>query len=201
MPIRLRRKDVFLNCPFDDGYKPIFHAIVFAIHDLGFVARCARDVDDASQVRLEKIMRIIEEWAYGIHDISSVGLGATTNLPRFNMPVELGLYLGCRRFGDPSQHKKVCLILDSDPYRYRAFLSDISGQDIHAHGGKPNRAISEVRDWLANSSGTKGLPGGSEIVSRYAQFNKDLPGLCRDLRRKPKELTFKEFSEMVNGWR
>lgn len=90
---RLRRKDVFINCPFDDSYKPIFDAVVFTVYSLGFVARCALEVDDASEARLSKIVRIIQECAYGIHDISSVGLGAGTNLPRFNMPLELGLYL------------------------------------------------------------------------------------------------------------
>ena len=27
---------VFLNCPFDTKFKPLFDAIVFTIHDLGF---------------------------------------------------------------------------------------------------------------------------------------------------------------------
>ena len=28
---------VFVNCPFDKGFKPMFDAMVFAITDLGFV--------------------------------------------------------------------------------------------------------------------------------------------------------------------
>ena len=36
MPHNLRNKDVFINCPFDDPYKPDFHAILFAVSDLGF---------------------------------------------------------------------------------------------------------------------------------------------------------------------
>lgn len=34
---------VFVNCPFDEAYKPLFDAIVFAITDLGFYARSARE--------------------------------------------------------------------------------------------------------------------------------------------------------------
>ena len=116
------------------------------------------------------------------------------------MPLELGLYLGCRRFGDQSQNKKACLILDSDPFRYRASLSDIAGQDIHSHEGNPKRAISEVRDWLANISRTKGMPGGAEIAARYTSFSKDLPMLCGKLKRRPKGLTFSDFTEMVKFW-
>jgi hypothetical protein len=35
------KENVFINCPFDADYKPIFDALVFVIHDAGFVARCA----------------------------------------------------------------------------------------------------------------------------------------------------------------
>jgi hypothetical protein len=200
VPSLLRSKDVFINCPFDDAYKPTFHAILFAVNYLGFAARCALEVDDASELRLDKIMRIIGQCAYGVHDISSVGLSTATNLPRFNMPLELGLYLGCKRFGGGTQHQKACLILDTDPYRYRAFISDISGQDIHSHKGEPKRAIAEVRNWLANVSKTKGLPGGADIAARYTRFIKDLPGICKKLKRRPKDLTFADFSEMVEIW-
>jgi hypothetical protein len=41
--------NVFINCPFDDEYKPLFDAIVFAIYDMGFVARCAREVIDSGE--------------------------------------------------------------------------------------------------------------------------------------------------------
>ena len=108
-----RRDHVFLNCPFDAGYKPVFDSIVFAVTDLGFVARSAREQDDGGDVRLSKIERIIEECKYGIHDISAVELDPVNNLPRFNMPLELGLFLGCRRFGNAIQRRKVSLILDS----------------------------------------------------------------------------------------
>src|SRR5438270_470458 len=109
----------------------MFNAIVFAVSYLGFAPRCALEVDDSSENRLDKIMRIIEECQYGLHDISAVSLGTGTNLPRFNMPLELGLYLGCKRYGGAQQRRKACLGMDSDQYRYRASISDISGQDIH----------------------------------------------------------------------
>ena len=52
---------VFVNCPFDAEYEPIFHAIVFAIHDCGYVARCALEADDSGDVRIEKILAIIDQ--------------------------------------------------------------------------------------------------------------------------------------------
>ena len=153
MAALIPRKDFFINCPFDDAYKPIFQAIIFAVCDLGFVARCSLELDDASVVRLDKIMGIISQCSYGNYDISSVNLSAGTNLPRFNMPLALGLFLACKRFGGKAQQRKACLILDRNPYRYRASISDISGQDIHLHQGKANEAIVEVKNWLAIALG------------------------------------------------
>ena len=84
--------------------------------------------------------------------------------------------------------------------RVRAFTSDIAGQDIHAHGGSPERAIAEVRDWLVAASGRRRLPGGAEIVQQYKVFLKGLPGLCARFRRQQDALTFVDLAEMIEIW-
>src|ERR1043166_8044058 len=121
---------VFINCPFDDLYRPIFEAIVFAVHDCGYIARSSLEVTDASQVRIEKIATIIGPCRFGIHDISRTELDRDTQLPRFNMPLELGLFLGAKRFGSARHRSKTCLILDVDRYRYQKFISAIAGHYI-----------------------------------------------------------------------
>jgi hypothetical protein len=137
---------VFINCPFDRAYLPIFRVIVFAVFDCGYDARCALEVSDSSEVRIDKILRIVSECKYGIHDISRTELDKETNLPRFNMPLELGIFLGAKRFGDDEQKKKVCLILDREPYRYQGFISDIAGQDIQSHKKDDSQTIKIVRN-------------------------------------------------------
>ncbi|MEO8597661.1 MAG: hypothetical protein ABI759_30355 [Candidatus Solibacter sp.] len=207
MPIPIRHvaetvnsNDVFINCPFDYGYKPLFDALVFVIYDLGFVARCAREADDSGEVRLAKIERIIRQCKYGIHDISEVTLDAVNNLPRFNMPLELGIFFGCRSFGPKAQKGKVSLILDVEQYRYQKFISDIAGHDIRAHGGQPDQAIIAVRNWLTTASRRSNIPGGTEVVARYARFCEDLPRLCQEANLQPEALTFIDFSNVVAGW-
>lgn len=200
MTSRLKRNHVFINCPFDDGYLPIFRAIVFAVHDLGFVARCALESDDAVDFRLAKIERIIEECAYGIHDLSRVGADPNTLLPRFNMPFELGLFLGCQRFGAKAQRRKRAMILDSDRFRFRQSISDISGQDIHPHAGDPFIAIREVRDWLQAASQTRNLPAGREIAARYHRFLLDIPDSCATAKLDPDRLTFIDLATLISDW-
>ena len=169
--------NVFINCPFDSEYAPILDAIIFGVFDCGFVPRCAMEIDDSAEIRIEKIFNIIGDCKYAIHDISRTDLDPETHLPRFNMPLELGMFLGARRFGSKSHKEKGCLILDSERYRFQTFISDISGQDIKAHGGESRKAVSLVRDWLNAASGRKTIPGGVKIWSRYEEYLEELPAL------------------------
>ncbi len=200
LPVARASNEVFVNCPFDAGYKPIFDAIVFAITDLGFVARSAREEDDGGEFRLAKIQRIIEDCEYGIHDISAVELDPINKLPRFNMPLELGLFLGCKRYGADTQRSKVTLILDTEPYRYQKFISDIAGQDIRSHANDVTTVIGEVRSWLAIVSKRKKLPGGKDIFNRYARFQSDFPALCAARKLQSEEVTFNELRQIIVAW-
>lgn len=192
---------VFINCPFDDAYRDVFEALVFAIHDCGHIARCSLELDDASEVRIDKIGRIIAECRLGIHDISRTDLDASTGLPRFNMPLELGMFLGAKRYGRAEQKRKNCLIVDIERYRYQKFISDIAGQDITAHRGRPGDAIRIVRDWLSNATPQEfRMPGGGAILARFQLFQADLPIMCEALNVQPDELTYNDYVLQVEQW-
>ncbi len=191
---------VFVNCPFDANYQAIFRAIVFAIYDAGFVARCALEISDAAATRLTEIIRIISECRFGVHDISRTGLDAKNRLPRFNMPLELGIFLGCRSFGGGIHKSKSCLILDREPYRYQKFISDLAGQNIYSHGNDPKTAIRQVRNWLRGASQRTNIPGGEEMWNRFRRFQVRLPAMCADLRLTARELTFTDYTDVVSLW-
>lgn len=174
---------------------------MFAIHECGFYARCALEAEDSGEVRMGKIKRIIRECRYGIHDISRVQLDRANQLPRFNMPLELGLFLGAQEYGSGSQKRKRSLVLDSEPYRYQKFCSDIAGQDIHAHGDSAGRVIAAVRAMLSTARGGNArIPGEAKIRSRYARFRAELPSICRRIHLRPAELQFVEFRFLVRDW-
>ena len=192
--------NVFVNVPFDSKYARLANAIVFAIHDCGFVARSALEVVDSGQARVEKILDIIQQSKFGIHDISRAGIDRNTKLARFNMPLELGLFLGAKRYGSKRDRQKRCLILDRERYRYRSFCSDIAGQDIRAHNDRPREAIRAVRDWLSSHRSGVAIPGGKAVFERYERFRVQLPQQARELKLDHRELTFGDYTRLVVGW-
>lgn len=194
-------KGVFINAPFDRKYKRLFDALVFAVHDCGFIAHCSMEEGDSSNVRVQSIARIIDGCRFGIHDLSRTTLDSKHRLPRFNMPLELGIFLGAKRYGDARQRRKSCLILERDPYRYQVFCSDIGGQDIWPHGNKVEDVISGVRDWLRTvRKGSTQIPGGRRIVEHYLAFRRDLPRMCRTGGLDLRDITFLDYRALVTGW-
>lgn len=191
---------VFINCPFDQTYWPTFEAIVFTVIASGFIPRCALEELDSGTVRLAKIQRIIRSCRFGIHDLSRVELTASSGLPRFNMPFELGLDIAARAFGSGLIRRKQYLILDAVPYRYQQFISDISGQDIRCHRGSPDKATDLVRNWLRNASRRRSVPGPVAIKREFAEFVKWLPENCEKNGFDRNDLLFVEYVEMAQQW-
>jgi hypothetical protein len=169
---------VFVNCPFDDTYLPLLRAMVFTIHDCGFIARLAIEDAGSGETRIDKIARIVESSRLSIHDISRVELSAGSQLPRFNMPFECGLAWGRMLFGR-SDLQRDLLLLDSKLYQDKQTLSDLAGQDPSYHGNDPHSMISKIRHFLAKKkpAGEK-TRGGAAIVRRFAAFETKLPELC-----------------------
>lgn len=194
------RHSVFINSPFDNQYWPLFEALVFTVIACGFKSRCALEELDSGTVRLEKIVRIIRSCRLAVHDLSRIELSGRRALPRFNMPFELGLDIGCRRFGRQQYGKKRTLILDSKRYRYQAFISDISGQDIHTHNNVPDNLIRRVRDWLRVNTRRSSLPGQRHIAGSFRSFTKSLPENCRKTGLDRKNLLFVDYVRLAKIW-
>jgi hypothetical protein len=193
-------RQIFINCPFSSDYLPFFNAIVFSTIYCGFQPRCALETDDSSEIRFEKICNLVRECRLGIHDISKTELDRNTKLPRFNMPLELGVFLAAKRFGDRSQRLKRCLILDAERYRYLKFISDISGQDIHSHSRSIDKLIQIIARWLGDELQDERIPGGTFLVREYKLFQKHLPIACKLLNKKPSELSFQSYRKLAEQW-
>jgi hypothetical protein len=193
---RPKRYDVsvFLNCPFDDGYRPLLHAALFAIQDCGFIARTALEDVGSGETRLDKIVRIIGGSRYSIHDISRVEVGADNPLPRFNMPFECGLSFGAAAFSHPARAQgRDLLVLAGEPFQDKRTLSDLAGQDAKYHGGSTSELIRAVRSFLAAKAKTvlppqTGIRGHSDIVERFERFKAEVEALAKQRRLRLEEI-------------
>lgn len=183
--------NVFINCPFDKAYEPLLHILLFTIQCCNFLPRTAKEINDSAQNRIDKIYGLVEQCRYGIHDISRTELDDLNQLPRFNMPFELGVFLGAARFGNEQQKRKRVLVLDRERYRFQRFLSDLAGIDPHVHGGDPDKLVREVRRWLADVS-RRSLPGARTILRRYEKFQVRLPELTAQVDLEVDELSYGE---------
>ncbi len=183
-----RRSSVFINCPFDAEYAAIHDALVFAISASGFTVRSGLEVVDSGELRLQKIVRLLGASSFSIHDLSRIELDPDSALPRFNMPLELGIALGMKHLGNSKVKDHSLLILDSESYRYIRFASDLAGVDISAHGNTPERAVRVARDFLA--AHRPGLPDGDAILGLYEVFEDALPVMAGAARQSVDSLTF-----------
>lgn len=188
---------VFVNVPFDLAYLPLLHAILFAIHDCGFIARIAVEEIGSNENRLAKIVRIIRESRFSIHDICRVEISVDSPLPRFNMPFECGLALGAIRYGDPEDNRDFLLMV-AEPFQDKRTLSDLAGQDAIAHRNDPKLVISAIRAFLSGKADADvKIRGAKAIWERYIQFNLGLERLCERL-----ELTVAEIEsfDYLSDW-
>jgi hypothetical protein len=166
------RQNVFVNCPFDDEYLPLLRPLLFCVTYLGFTPRIALESLDSGKPRFDKIVSLVRQSKYAIHDLSRLKSRTAGEYYRLNMPFELGLDVGCRLFKSGQWSGKKCLILEAERFQYQAALSDLSNSDIAAHGNQPLNVVSEVRNWLNNEANLR-APGPAEIWGRFADFMAD----------------------------
>ena len=175
---------VFVNCPFDEPFKPLLDAILFAIHDCGFAARTALEESGSGETRLDKLVRVIGECRFSIHDISRTETTQSSPLPRFNMPFECGLALGAIRYRRPLRSgSRDFLLMAAEDFQDKRTLSDLAGQDASYHGNDPRRLIKATRRFLASKASEvlaagAVVRGDSSITARLSRFSEDLPAMA-----------------------
>lgn len=192
-------ESVFINCSFDSDFNPLLNSIVFTLLSCGFVPRSAMEEDDSSDSRLDKIIRLIKSCKYGVHDISRTQSDKITNLPRFNMPFELGIFWGLKKGGNKVQKKKVALIFECEKYAYQKYLSDINGVDIKAHNNSVEAVIKHIRNWFCTNAENKIIPPASKIIQNYYEFSiKRLPLILEAAHFKPNEVMFNDYCRFID---
>jgi hypothetical protein len=161
--------NVFVNCPFDDDYRQLLLSVIFTVKHFGFNPRLSLERADSAESRIEKIVGLINQSKYGIHDLSRIVSEGENEHYRMNMPFELGIDYGCQKLKDGIWSQKQILILEKERYRYQKALSDLSGSDIKNHDDEPQKIIRAVRDWFVTIKPMR-ADSGKKIWNLYNDF-------------------------------
>ncbi len=102
---------------------------------------------------METIIDLIEKSDFSIHDLSRIEL--SNGVPRFNMPVELGLAL-YRSHMVKGKHR--IHIFESEAYRAQRSTSDIDGLDPRIHNGNAEGVMIGLRNIFRQAEDTTTIP-------------------------------------------
>lgn len=195
-------KNVFINCPFDENYRQLMLAVIFTVSYLNYKPRLSLESSDSGKTRIDKILNLIKESKFGIHDLSRIVSTDREEHYRMNMPFELGIDYGCQKFLDGVWKQKKILILEKEKYRYQKALSDLSGSDIKNHDDDPIKIIKSVRDWFVTEELRSGPPSGSKIWKEFNDFNAFLYNKCveEDGHDSVEEIPVTEIIHLMKIW-
>ena len=171
--------------------------MLFTIMASGYRVQCALAENDTGDIRLDKLCRLIRGSGKSVHDLSRIEVN-TEGFPRFNMPFELGLYLGAHRFGGKTHNIKSTLVMIKTKYKLPIYLSDLGGNDPKAHDGVPIEVIRIVRAYLKAKPNGGTLPGAQRMFETFEAFKTNLPSLAEALELKPEELDpYRDYADYV----
>lgn len=169
MARRKRVQSVFLNIPYDAQFEELYLAYIVGLTQLGLKINATLALPN--QDRLKRIVGLIEKSDVSIHDLSRIE--SSSGIPRFNMPLELGLAL-FRSHITRGRHR--VFVFEKKAYRVQRSTSDVNGIDPQIHKGRPKGVMAGLRNIFYQPDGTT-VP---EMLSSYRAVRRKLPELRRN---------------------
>ncbi len=155
-------KSVFINCPFDAEYEPLFRTLILACAASGFTPRSALESGSVATPRLDRILDSLFSSKYSIHDLSRCRGEGESSLARFNMPLELGMAMA-RHHLSPADHDWAVFVPAESPYQ--RYVSDLAGIDPLRHDGTPATVMRRAMSWLAmRPDAVAGTPSPNQVL-------------------------------------
>jgi hypothetical protein len=167
--------EVFLNIPYDQKFERLFLAYISGVSAFGLVPRATLEIPSSSR-RLDRILGLIRECQYSIHDLSRVELDIKTpRTPRFNMPFELGLSVAHERALERKDHE--WFVCESQNFRLAKSLSDLNGTDPFIHDGKIAGVFRELCNIFRRPNRQ---PSIQQMRGIYREVRESLPIVLRE---------------------
>lgn len=168
---------VFLNCPYDPEYQPLFDSAVLAVICCGVTPRSALESGTIAEPRMARITRAIFESKYSIHDLSRCKGEGDANLARFNMPLELGIAMARRYLSRRAADRHDWLVMVPAGHAYGRYISDLAGFDPVAHDGSERSLIVTLMAWLATRVDAVGTLSPRQVLKGLPKFRREMRSL------------------------
>jgi len=163
---------VFVNIPYDEGFRRLYLAYIVGLTQLGLEPRTTLGIPGGER-RLDRILALIQSCRYSIHDLSRVQLDRSSpRTPRFNMPFELGLTVTWAKL-NPEQHR--WFVFESRERRVQKSLSDLNGTDPNIHDGTVEGVMREVCNAFVRSRTAR--PDVPEMIRTYRGLSRKLDAI------------------------
>ena len=186
----------FINCPFDEEYRFFERALTFICIYFETEPCFTKDIDNNNIHRLDKLVAIIRESEFSIHDLSRCKCKCQDSTGpefyRMNMPFELGLDYAYNTY---SGNSKNILLLENQQRDLQAALSDSLGLDPKPYDGDVSKFFKQIRDWFfsAKQFENRKILDSITLNEKFAVFNKSLIGQIMQENRKAGQEIFNEM--------
>jgi hypothetical protein len=173
----LRSYQVFLNYPFDAGFRDMALAMHFAVVAANMVPVCAKDLSVPDLVRVDMLVRALANCQYSAHDLSRGKGEGDDNYARLNMSIEFGMALFHDKYTDGAAHR--CAFFVASPDEYREYASNLSGLDPLYHETSDSMLVKLVYDWLGSivPDMKAAQPPTAEVIMKYGTFKEELKSI------------------------
>jgi len=175
----------------------MLRALLFVARFYGLKILISSTETDSKSNRLQRIIDLMREAKYSVHDLSKLKSEKKKEFFRMNMPFELGLDYGL------SGNDKVFLIFEDEDYKLKIALSDINGWDVRPHYNRPEQLILEFRKWIVAS---KPMPeekralSSSDIWYIYNDFYGQYSDYMTTHHMKDEEVSVAEYISYVDDF-
>jgi hypothetical protein len=174
-----RERSVFINCPFDTAYLPLFDAIVLTTVSCGYEPRCALETGDVSVPRMDRILEALNASIYSIHDLSRCKGEGDDNLARFNMPLEFGIAFDKAYPPTRRRAKHDWVVLLPKGHYYCRCISDLSAYDLKTHENTVESIVPALMSWLKTRPNAQRVPEPEDVLRQFKPFQEQLDALRR----------------------
>ncbi len=167
-------ESVFLNVPYDSAFENLYLAYIAGVSAFGLKPRAALEIPTTHR-RLDRILELIQDCNYSVHDLSRVELDRTPpRTPRFNMPFELGLTVALEKIAMPGH---AWVVFESRPFRLKKSLTDIDGTDPYIHDGTIRGLFREFGNAFVRN---RNRPTVDEMMKIYRLLRASLKSVLYD---------------------